>query len=59
MLHAKGEARWIGFPAREWTDASGVKQYAKLIEFTDRETANRFRDVMLAALDAHIARIGQ
>jgi hypothetical protein len=34
MLHEKGEARWIGLPAREWTNDQGIKQFAKLIEFT-------------------------
>jgi hypothetical protein len=52
-LHEKGESRWIGLPAREWTD-KGVKQYAKLIEFRDRATADRFRDTVLAALDEHL-----
>lgn len=54
MLHEKGESRWIGFPAREWTDNQGVKQFAKLIEFADRPTAERFRDNLLEALDKHL-----
>jgi hypothetical protein len=53
-VHEKGEARWIGLPAREWTDQQGQKQYAKLIEFRDRATADRFRDTMLEALDRHL-----
>ena len=54
-LHEKGEARWIGLPSREWSNDAGEKQYAKLIEFTDRQTANRFRDQVLEALDRHLA----
>jgi len=54
MLHEKGETRWIGVPAREWTNDQGTKQYAKLIEFRDRATANRFRDALLEALDRHL-----
>jgi hypothetical protein len=54
MLHEKGEARWIGLPSREWTNDHGQKQYAKLIEFVDWATANRFRDAVLAALDRHL-----
>jgi hypothetical protein len=53
MLHEKGEARWISFPAREWADAHGVRQFAKFIEFTDRRTADKFRDAVLDALDRH------
>jgi hypothetical protein len=51
MLHEKGESRWIGLPAREWTNEQGVKQFSKLVDFTDRATADRFRDAVLAALD--------
>jgi hypothetical protein len=64
-LHEKGESRWIGLPAREWTDQQGTKQYAKLIEFLDRAVADRFRDEVLAALtatpplDSHLPRGAQ
>jgi hypothetical protein len=51
MLHEKGAARWIAFPAREWVDSGGQKQYARFIEFRDRTTADKFRDLALAALD--------
>jgi hypothetical protein len=53
-VHAKGEARWVGLPAREWTNGQGVKQYSRLIEFADRQTANKFRDQVLAALDTYL-----
>ena len=38
-LHSKGGSRWIGFPAREYLDKSGTNQFAKFVEFRDRETA--------------------
>ena len=57
MLHEKGDARWIGFPAREWTNDQGIKQFARIIEFTNRNTANRFRDAVLAALDKHLEQL--
>jgi hypothetical protein len=53
-LHEKGETRWIGLPAREWINEQGVKQYAKLIEFSDRVTSDKFRDAVLAALDRYL-----
>jgi DNA-binding cell septation regulator SpoVG len=53
-VHEKNGSRWIGLPAREWTDAGGTKNFAKLIEFTDRRTADRFRDALLLALDKHL-----
>jgi hypothetical protein len=53
-LHEKGEMRWVGMPAREWVDNSGEKQFAKIIEFRDRATADRFRDEVLEALDCYL-----
>jgi hypothetical protein len=55
MLHEKGDSRWIGLPAREWTNDQGTKQYAKLVDFRDRATADLFRDKVLAALDKYLA----
>jgi hypothetical protein len=54
MLHERNGARWIAFPAREWVDAQGKKQFARFIEFTNREAADRFRDQVLAALDRYL-----
>lgn len=54
MLHEKNGARWIAFPAREWRNALGEKQFARFIEFRDRRTADRFRDAVLDALDRHL-----
>lgn len=54
MLHEKDGSRWIGFPAREWTDNAGQKKYARFVEFTGRDIADRFRDAALAAIDAHL-----
>ena len=54
MLHERNGARWVGLPAREWTNTEGVKQFAKLVEFADRRTADKFRDSVLDALDQHL-----
>jgi hypothetical protein len=53
MLHQKGDARWVSFPGREYKDAQGNKQYARFIEFANREAADRFRNAMLEALDRY------
>jgi hypothetical protein len=53
-LHEKDETRWVGLPAREWTTTQGGKQYAKLIEFSSRDIADKFRDAILTALDAYL-----
>ena len=52
-LHIKGDSRWITPPAREWINAHGEKQFARLIEFTDGAIAKRFQSAVLAALDRH------
>jgi hypothetical protein len=57
MLHEKGDSRWIQFPAREYTDSEGEKQFARFIEFTNRAIANRFRDLVIASLDRHFAEV--
>jgi hypothetical protein len=44
----------LSFPAREYVDAQRAKQYAKRIEFTSRRIADKFRDQILEALDAHL-----
>lgn len=53
MLHAKNDSRWVSLPSREYLK-DGQKQFAKFIEFRDRETADRFRDEVIAALDQHL-----
>jgi hypothetical protein len=55
MLHQKDHAKWIGYPAREYVDQAGAKQYTRIIEFTDRATADRFRDTVLDALDRYLS----
>lgn len=55
MLHAREGSRWIAFPAREWKNAAGERQYARFIEFRDRESNDRFRDSVLQALDQYFA----
>jgi hypothetical protein len=54
MLHERNGIRWVAFPAREWKDAEGNKQFARFIEFRDRATADRFRDAALQGLDRHM-----
>jgi hypothetical protein len=57
MLHERNGARWIAFPAREWKDAEGNRQFARFVEFSSRKAGERFRDQVLAALDKHLAEV--
>jgi hypothetical protein len=59
MLHESAETRWVGLPSREWINAAGEKQHAKLIDFRDRATADRFKGAVLEALDRHVAEVEQ
>jgi hypothetical protein len=38
-LHERNGERWIGFPAREWINAKGEKQYTRFAEFASRAGA--------------------
>lgn len=51
-LHQKGDARWIGLPGRKYTGADGIEGYAPIVELATRAAADRFRDAVLAAIDA-------
>lgn len=55
MLHEKGDTRWVQFPAREYVNTQGEKQFARFIEFTNRGIADRFRDQVIAALDRYFS----
>jgi hypothetical protein len=55
MLHERNGSRWVAFPAREWKNGAGERQYARFVDFRDRESQDRFRDAVLTALDQHIA----
>lgn len=57
MLHEKGEARWISFPAREFVDSQKNRQFSPIIEFTNKQVADRFRDAVLAALDIYFSEV--
>ena len=48
LWHVPGDNEWINFPSREWLK-DGERQFADLIEITDRSVRDRFQR---AALDA-------
>src|SRR5262245_26841356 len=58
-LHEQGDVRWIKIPACEWTDEHGSIQSDPLIGFVDGAHSDKFRDQILAALDAHFAEVGK
>jgi hypothetical protein len=47
-----GGREWIAFPAKEWIDGSGSRKFSNVLEFADRETAERLQGAALAAAHA-------
>jgi hypothetical protein len=53
LLESDGK-RWIGLPGKPYTDASGQKTYARIIDFSSSTIRDKFRDAVLMALDEHL-----
>jgi hypothetical protein len=52
-LHERNGARWISFPAREYSDAQGQRKWETILTFRDSKVSDKFRDLTLAALDEY------
>lgn len=50
-LFSKEGRRWVGLPSREFVGRDGTKSYAPVLEFTNREASDRFREGILRAID--------
>ena len=57
-LHEKGDSRWIGLPSQKFTKDDGSVSYTPQVEFTNKETRNKFNEAALRAFDAFLARGG-
>jgi DNA-binding cell septation regulator SpoVG len=53
-VHEKEGSRWVGMPARSYSDAEGA-HWAPIIEFASKEARYRINDAVLAAYDLHSA----
>jgi hypothetical protein len=51
LWHEKNGKQWVSFPAREWTSPDGHKHFANLIEFSERETHDRFHLAAIKLLE--------
>lgn len=54
-VHAKGGERWIGFPARQYIDKTGVQKWKLIVGFADDmppERRKAFTEQAVAAVDA-------
>ena len=50
MWHAKAGKDWFSFPSREWVDRDGARQFAVLLEFTDKDVGRWFKEAALAVV---------
>jgi hypothetical protein len=50
--HVKADKRWVGLPARPWTDAEGTQQWESILSFSDKAVWSRLQSAILKALDA-------
>lgn len=57
MVMQKGVNRWVNLP-QERFESKGETKYTKLIEFDDPGSDKRFRDQIMAAIDAYIQKNG-
>jgi hypothetical protein len=52
MWNSKNGSEWVAFPCREWLDCDGHRQFAVLLEFSDKDVERRFKDAALTAIHA-------
>lgn len=54
-IFEKGANRWIGLPAKEFTNDSGEKKYTELVTFDHDAIKNSFRNQIMGAIDKFLA----
>jgi hypothetical protein len=55
-LHERaGGARWIGLPARQYTQKDGTTAYQRLVDFASKEAHARFQKLAKDAVDKYFA----
>jgi len=54
-IFEKGVNRWIGLPAKEYTNEMGEKRYTELVTFDNDGVKNRFRSQIMGAIDKYLA----
>jgi hypothetical protein len=53
-LHRKGDSRWVGLPARAYEKSDGGKNWEPLVEFTSKESRDRFQAAAITAVDEYL-----
>ena len=52
-LHDKNGKRWVGLPARPYTDRDGNQSWAKIVAFPEDADHSAFQRAALEAIDAY------
>ncbi len=52
-LHEKGGKRWIGLPAKPYTDREGKQAWNKIVSFPDNADYSDFQRAALDAVDSY------
>jgi hypothetical protein len=53
-LHEKGNKRWIGMPAKSYTDDAGSTKWVTMVDFTTKEGHARFQEAALEAVERYL-----
>jgi len=51
MLFEKNGKRWVSFPSKEYVKPDGTKQYSPLLEFVNRDIADKFQALVLPLVE--------
>lgn len=54
-IFEKGANRWLGMPAKEFTNDHGEKKYTELMTFDCDAVKNRFRSQVMGAIDKFLS----
>lgn len=54
-IFQKGSNRWLGMPAKEYTNDLGEKKYTELMTFDNENVKNRFRNQIMGAVDKYLS----
>jgi hypothetical protein len=49
----KGDSRWVGMPCQRFIGRDGTEKREPIIKFRDNKTADRFRKMVLDAIDRY------
>ncbi len=53
-IFERGANRWLGMPAKEFTNQAGEKKYSELVTFDSETVKNRFKSQIMVAVDKYL-----